>query len=148
MRFSSTLVAFVLCAMLALAAACDGGDDDPEPSPTSDQATRTTSGNAARPEWFPARFPLPAETTVVSDTADPAGGGTVEFLAPTGFSRTITIMDLNLETPSHGFIIVDRSADETQASFTLGDAQGEYNGTVTLTPSGEQTRIVVTLTPA
>jgi hypothetical protein len=152
-RVPLALLAIVIAGVLAFAA-CDGGDDDdgdngdssPESTVVSDP-TRDPAGEATRPEWFPARFPLPADTTVVSDAPEAAGGGTVEFLAPIGFSRAITIMDLNLETPSHGFIIVERTADETEAVFVIDDAEGEYDGTVTLAPSGEQTAITVVLTP-
>jgi hypothetical protein len=152
MHLSSIMLALAAAVALAIAACGgdgDGGDNgDGLASPTAvSEPTQPVAGEAVRPEWFPARFPLPAETTVVSEAEDAGGGGTVEFLAPVGYSRAITIMDLNLETPSHGFIIVERTADENEAVFAVDDAQDEYTGVVMLAPAGNQTTIKVALRP-
>ena len=145
------LMALVPAALL-LTAACGGGDSDSDggstPSPDSGAAATEAAGRAAqRPEWFPARFPLPAESTVVRDEPAAAGGGTVEFDAPLGFSRVINIMQLNLESPSHRFLIVEHSADENEALFVIDDQDGEFTGEVTLRPAGNRTAIIVELAP-
>ena len=135
---------------LALAAAgCDGGgDDDPPVTATANSAATESAESAAqRPEWFPARFPLPADTVVASAEPGTSGGGTVEFTAPLGFSRVINIMQLNLESPSHRFIIVSQDAGESEAVFEIDDQDGEYTGTVIVRPAGTGSTISVELAP-
>jgi len=147
-----TYLIVTFMALAAIAAAC-GGDDgagdgaQSTPTPGNEAATQRAGLAAQRPAWFPARFPLPAETIVVRDEPAEGGGGTVEFDAPLGYSRVINIMQLNLESPSHRFLIVEQSADESEAVFQLDDQDGEFTGAVTIRPSGSRSTIIVQLTP-
>ena len=132
---------------LALAGCGDGDDERPATATVNAAATESAESAAQRPEWFPARFPLPADTVVSSTQPGAEGGGTVEFSAPLGFSRVINIMQLNLESPSHRFIIVSQDANESEAVFEIDDQDGEYTGTVTVRPAGNGSTISVELAP-
>lgn len=152
----ATMLTLATTAALLLLVAC-GGDDDSSATPTvAASPTIEIAGEQARPDWLPVRFPLPAGTTLISDSPAAGGGGTAEFLAPHEFSRALKFMELNLGKPSHGFIIVTSGGNEAGGEFILDDQQGEYDGTVKFKPGGEQTtifepgtetKIVVILTP-
>ena len=131
-----------------LLAACGGDGDDPPATATPNLGATESAANAAdRPEWFPARFPLPANTTVTSSQPGAEGGGTVEFNAPLGYSRVINIMQLNLESPSHRFTIVSQQTDEAEAVIEIDDQDGEYTGTVIVRPTDSGSTILVELAP-
>ena len=136
-RTASVLAILAIAASSVAAAAC--GDDAPASSPTPAPSGRAA---AERPAWFPATFPLPAETTVVAAT-EADGGGTVQFSAPVPLSRAILILDGNLETESHAYTVISREASETGATYEIENDQ--FTGTVQLTPSQDSTLIDVAL---
>lgn len=136
-RTGSILAILTIAAFAVAVTAC--GDDAPSSSPTPAPSGRAA---AERPAWFPASFPLPAETTVVAAT-EAEGGGTVQFNAPVPLSRAILILDSNLETESHAYTIVSREASETGATYEIENDQ--FTGTVQLTPSEGSTLIDVAL---
>jgi hypothetical protein len=121
----------------------DNGGDSAGGTPALDApATARAQGAAARPEWFPATFPLPARTTVDSESRD-GTGGTVRFRAPVAFVRVVQILDLNLETSTHGYKIVSRQASDADATYTIEN--DEFTGEVNVAPSGQDTLISVAL---
>lgn len=122
----AALAAMAAAALLAGACGGDGKTKDPTPDAA---ATVAAAGAADRPDWFPAAFPLPANTTVVSETPDGSGGGGVTFHAPVPFVRTLQALDLNLD--SHGFTVTDRQESENEATYVFESLK--FTGTAKLT---------------
>lgn len=135
-----SLIAAPVVAALALTGCGGGGGDDP-PDNSAEQ-TQIATNAAARPEWFPAAFPLPARTEVVSQTADGAGGGTVLFRAPVGYLRSVQAIDLNME--SHGFTVSSKTEDGEVADYVFESQR--FTGTLKVTGQGaDESTLDVTL---
>ena len=138
-------VYFLAPLLAALALSACGGGDDGGAEPTSDSAAQTqVAENAAdRPEWFPAAFPLPARTVVVSQTPDGAGGGTVIFTSPVPYLRVVQAIDLNME--SHGFTVTSKTEEGEVAEYEFDSSR--FAGTATITGQGDESTLNVTLVP-
>ncbi len=136
-----TLIGPLAAAALALTA-CGGGDNaDATPTPDTAAQTQVAENAADRPEWFPAAFPLPARTEVVSETADGAGGGSVSFKSPVPYLRAVQAIDLNME--SHGFTVTDRQEQGELADYIFDSPR--FTGTLKVTGQGTESLLEVVL---
>jgi hypothetical protein len=124
---------------------CDDGGSDAPASPTDDSAaaTRRAENAADRPEWFPASFPLAANTTVVSESAAEGGGGVAAFAAPVSAPRMLEILALNWEI--HAWVAAE--PEETADGTSISIENADFTGTVVVSEDGDQSLVNVELRP-
>jgi hypothetical protein len=134
--------ALIIAAVTLIAVGCDDNGDAPA-NGNGGQTATSSSREAQRPDWFPASFPLPAETTVSSDMPDDAGGGTVQFSAPVSFESAVAILDTNL--PTHGYTVGDTTRGESEVTYAVDSRT--FRGSVAVRPQDSGSMIEVTLQP-
>jgi hypothetical protein len=141
-KLLGVLLAGIAATAAAIGVGCGGGDSPSLAAVTRDAAATAQSASAAdRPAWFPASFPLPAFTEVLSEQGSVDNGGEVTFRAPVTVARLLEILDLNLE--SHGYTAGERSSAGEEMS--IGIESAEYSGNITVKPDGDQALMIVEL---
>jgi hypothetical protein len=157
MRARRTTVLIGLVAILALGAAACSDDDDSSSTTTtaSNQgfAVQTPEGQASLslsgdlpPNW-PSDFPVPSG-------AEPAGSGSLGGTTSTGlvgvYSTSASAEDTYNFYRDNSELQIDSSTSIGGGSTYVGTVQfsGQWNGSVTVLPSGDQTLIVILLSQA
>jgi hypothetical protein len=130
-------IALALVAMLTVLVACG---DDTASTTTSDEPI--VFGEGEIPDSVPDAFPIPPNARVGSTLVDRVNNRTeFRLVVPTDSETTVRFFQVGLV--NQGYVIDSSTGTAVQWAMTF--SSGEMEGTIVVTPSGEFSNAVVSL---